>query len=163
LVIREVGGVLRAMSRAAASALRNAIALAAQDETEIGRSGLTVRLTAADAPPLFANVLRLAGNELRPRLVPAAIAAIFIALPPDRLTGQQSRSRLVWFAAAAIGYRRRDRESREVHVSGRHEPWIFVATQTDALLPVGQGRPIERECTPAGCPQHGVTGGGVPL
>jgi DNA-binding CsgD family transcriptional regulator/PAS domain-containing protein len=76
LVIREVGGTLKAMSRAAASALRNAIRLAAKDEIELGRTGPAVRLTAADAPPLFANVLPLAGNS-------ATIAAIFIALPPD--------------------------------------------------------------------------------
>jgi hypothetical protein len=51
LVIRDVGGVLRAVSQAAASELRNVVALAGKDETEIGRTGLAVRLSPADASP----------------------------------------------------------------------------------------------------------------
>jgi DNA-binding CsgD family transcriptional regulator/PAS domain-containing protein len=81
--IQSVGGVLEATAPAAAAELRAAIALAARDESQIGKTGLAIRLTAPAAPPMFAHVLPMGAGDLRTRLVPASIAAIFIGAPPD--------------------------------------------------------------------------------
>jgi DNA-binding CsgD family transcriptional regulator/PAS domain-containing protein len=81
--IQSVGGVLQATVPTAAAELRAAIALAAKDESQIGKTGLAIRLTDVTAPPMFAHVLPMAAGDLRTRLVPASIAAIFIGASPD--------------------------------------------------------------------------------
>ena len=64
-----------------------AIALAAQDEAGIGKTGLAIRLTEPDEPAIFAHVLPLTGSDLRTRLQPEAVAAVFIGAPPDEQDG----------------------------------------------------------------------------
>ncbi|WEX07895.1 hypothetical protein [Chelativorans sp. AA-79] len=60
--IQECGGMLEAKAPSAARELRSAIRQAAQDEAGMGRTGLAVRLTDSEAPPLFAHVLPMAGG-----------------------------------------------------------------------------------------------------
>jgi DNA-binding CsgD family transcriptional regulator/PAS domain-containing protein len=81
--IEDKRGLLRGKDAAAAAELRNAIRLAAQDETGVGTAGLAIRLTDTDDLPLFAHVLPLTGGEFRTRLDPAAVAAVFIGAPSD--------------------------------------------------------------------------------
>src|SRR5262249_32642551 len=57
--------------------------LAARDEAGIGKTGLAIVLTAPGEPPVVAHVLPLTGSELRTRLEPAAVAAVFIGAAPD--------------------------------------------------------------------------------
>lgn len=76
-VLQGAGGILRAKAPAAAQELRKAIRLAARDEAMLGKTGLAVRLTGPEGP-LLAHVLPMAGSELRTRLQPEAIAAVFI-------------------------------------------------------------------------------------
>jgi len=80
--IRISGGVLAAKSRPANSELHKAIMLAAQDEARIGKTGVAIRLTEDDLPPVFAHVLPLTGGDLRTRLQPQAVAAVFIDATP---------------------------------------------------------------------------------
>ena len=47
-------------------------------------------------PPVFAHVLPLTGSDLRTRLQPAAVAAVFIGAPPDEQDGADT-------TAAAFG------------------------------------------------------------
>jgi DNA-binding CsgD family transcriptional regulator len=54
----------------AASELRTALALAAGNEAGIGKTGLAIRLTELDVPPIFAHVLPLTGSDFRTRLRP---------------------------------------------------------------------------------------------
>ena len=56
-VLQETRGVLRAMAPGAARELRDAIGLAALDAAKIGKSGLAIRLSEAEAAPVFAHVL----------------------------------------------------------------------------------------------------------
>jgi DNA-binding CsgD family transcriptional regulator len=81
--VREVRGELRARAPAAARELRDAIALAARDEAGIGNRGLAIRLSGAEAAPVFAHVLPLTGSDFRTRLRPDAAAAVFVGDAPD--------------------------------------------------------------------------------
>jgi DNA-binding CsgD family transcriptional regulator len=94
--IRIAGGILTARSDPANGELRRAIMLAARDEAAIGRTGVAIRLTDEALPPVFAHVLPLAGGEVRSRLRPRAVAAVFIDASPD----EQDRAALL---AAAFG------------------------------------------------------------
>jgi DNA-binding CsgD family transcriptional regulator/PAS domain-containing protein len=94
--IQSPQGVLQATAPSAASELRSAIALAAGNEAGIGKTGLAIRLTESDAPPMFAHVLPLTGSDFRTRLQPAAVAAVFIGAPPDAQDGADA-------VAAAFG------------------------------------------------------------
>jgi DNA-binding CsgD family transcriptional regulator len=85
--IQSVRGVLQATAPEAAKELRSAIRLAAQDEAALGKTGLAVRLDEGDEPPLFAHVLPLAHGELRTRLEPEAVAAVFISGGSDEAAG----------------------------------------------------------------------------
>jgi DNA-binding CsgD family transcriptional regulator len=76
--IESVRGVLQAKAPEAARELRSAIQLAAEDETTLGKIGLAIRLDEEGAPPAFAHVLPLARGELRTRLEPEAVAAVFV-------------------------------------------------------------------------------------
>jgi DNA-binding CsgD family transcriptional regulator/PAS domain-containing protein len=97
--IQSAQGTLQATAPSAASELRSALAFAARNETRIGKTGLAIRLTGPDVPPLFAHVMPLAGSDLRTRLQPAAVAAVFIGAPPGAQDGAES-------AAAAFGLTR---------------------------------------------------------
>jgi DNA-binding CsgD family transcriptional regulator/PAS domain-containing protein len=85
--IQSPQGVLQATAPSAASELRSALALAARNEAGIGKTGLAIRLTEPDVPPMFAHVLPLTGSDFRTRLQPAAVAAVFIGAPPDAQDG----------------------------------------------------------------------------
>ncbi len=85
--IHSAQGILQATATSAASELRSALALAAGNEASIGKTGLAIRLTEPDAPPMFAHVLPLTGSDFRTRLQPAAVAAVFIGAPPDAQDG----------------------------------------------------------------------------
>jgi DNA-binding CsgD family transcriptional regulator/PAS domain-containing protein len=93
--IQSSRGILQATTSSATSELRSAVALAAGNEAGIGKTGLAVRLTESDAPPIMAHVLPLTGSDFRTRLQPAA-AAVFIGAPPDAQDGADA-------VAAAFG------------------------------------------------------------
>jgi len=99
--IQSVHGILHATAPSAASELRSALALAARNEASIGKTGLAIRLTAPNAPPILAHVLPLAGSDFRTQLEPAAVAAVFIGAPPDEQDGADT------VAAAFASVRRR--------------------------------------------------------
>jgi DNA-binding CsgD family transcriptional regulator/PAS domain-containing protein len=85
--VHSAKGTLQATTPSAASELRSAITLAACNEAGIGKTGLAIRLTEPDVPPIFAHVLPLTGSDFRTRLQPAAVAAVFIGAPPDAQDG----------------------------------------------------------------------------
>ena len=78
--LQAAGGVLAAKSADATQELRDAIKLAARDETALGKTGLAVKLTGGETP-IFAHVLPMKGSEIRTRLQPEAVAAVFIGAP----------------------------------------------------------------------------------
>jgi DNA-binding CsgD family transcriptional regulator/PAS domain-containing protein len=94
--IQSAQGVLQATAPSAASELRSALGLAARSEAGIGKTGLAIRLTEPDVPPMFAHVLPLTGSDFRTRLQPAAVAAVFIGALPDAQDGADA-------VAAAFG------------------------------------------------------------
>jgi DNA-binding CsgD family transcriptional regulator len=81
--IQASGGKFVANITSAGRELRAAVKQAMQDEASIGRTGLAIRLTEPGEPPIFAHVLPLTGSDLRTRLQPAAVAAVFIGVPPS--------------------------------------------------------------------------------
>jgi len=99
-LIQGFGGALRAKAPAAMKELHSAIALAAKDETALGKTGLAIRLTEGDEPPVFAHVLPLAGGETRTRFDPEAAAAVFVAPAPDEVEGAQAMAAAFGFTAA---------------------------------------------------------------
>jgi DNA-binding CsgD family transcriptional regulator len=82
-LIHSTGGMLRAKDQTAAGELQTAIEYAALDEVAIGKRGLAIRLSDTDSPPVFARVLPMNGGELRTRLEPTAVAAVFIGVASD--------------------------------------------------------------------------------
>jgi DNA-binding CsgD family transcriptional regulator/PAS domain-containing protein len=89
--VRSVNGILQANRPSAAAELRAALALAADGEAGIGRTGLAIRLTAPDSdlPLTLAHVLPLTGSDFRTRLQPAAVAAVFIGAPVHAQDGAE--------------------------------------------------------------------------
>jgi DNA-binding CsgD family transcriptional regulator/PAS domain-containing protein len=85
--IQGVRGVLQARAPAAARELHSAISLAADDETLLGKTGLAIRLSPDDEPAQYAHVLPLCGGELRSRLKPEAVAAVFVGAAVDEADG----------------------------------------------------------------------------
>jgi DNA-binding CsgD family transcriptional regulator/PAS domain-containing protein len=85
--IGGAAGVLTARAPSAAAEMRAAIRLAAEGEAGIGKTGLAIRLTEPEAPPVIAHVLPLTGGDVRTRLQPAAVAAVFISAAPDEQDG----------------------------------------------------------------------------
>ena len=81
--IQALGGKFSAKVPSAARELRGAIKLATQDEASIGKTGLAIRLTEAGETPIFAHVLPLTGSNLRTRLQPSAVVAVFIGVSPS--------------------------------------------------------------------------------
>jgi DNA-binding CsgD family transcriptional regulator len=88
--VRSSGGKFLARVSAAAKELRDAIRLAAQDEASVGKTGLAIRLTKPGEPPIWAHVLPLTGSDLRTRLQPSAVAAVFIGVPPADVDAAQA-------------------------------------------------------------------------
>jgi DNA-binding CsgD family transcriptional regulator len=76
--IRDQRGTLKAALGPAAAELAQAIRLAVNEDFEIGKAGLAVRLSEDDAPPVLAHVLPLATGDLRSRFERTAVAAVFI-------------------------------------------------------------------------------------
>jgi len=81
--VRHAGGRLHAEDEAATTEIRAAIETAARDECAMGKSGLAVRLGRRDTAPLVAHVLPLAKGEVRARLDPKAVAAVFVSNGSD--------------------------------------------------------------------------------
>jgi DNA-binding CsgD family transcriptional regulator len=94
--VHSAKGILQANLSSAASELRAALAVAAHDEPGTSRTGAAIRLTAPAMPPVFAHVLPLTRSDVRTRLEPAAVAAVFIGAPVDEQDGAV-------MAAAAFG------------------------------------------------------------
>lgn len=88
--IQGVRGVLQATAPAAAKEMRSAIALAARDETSLGKTGLAIRVSQDSEPAQYAHVLPLARGELRARLKPEAAAAVFVGPPADEADGAEA-------------------------------------------------------------------------
>lgn len=84
--VRDGGGRLHAENAAANAEINAAIRFATQNESEIGKTGLAVRLTHEDAAPVVAHVLPLARGDVRTRLDPTAVAAVFINSTDDDRT-----------------------------------------------------------------------------
>jgi len=80
----SVGGKLSARDPAGAQELGTAIALAPNNETAIGATGIGVPLRSSTGQPALAHVLPLAHGELRTRLVPQAVAAVFVSQTQHR-------------------------------------------------------------------------------
>jgi DNA-binding CsgD family transcriptional regulator len=85
--IHSAKGILKAALSSAASELRAALAVAARDEPGISRTGAAICLTAPATSPVFAHILPLTGGDVRTRLEPAAVAAVFIGAPVDEQDG----------------------------------------------------------------------------
>ena len=77
--VRSILGKLQLAQPAATAALSAAIAKADGDEAGMGRSGIGVPTLGAGGQPHLAHVLPLRQGTVRQRLVPAAVAAVFIA------------------------------------------------------------------------------------
>ena len=88
--VQSSRGMLAAKLPSAAKELRNAIKLAARDESTLGRTGLAIRLSEPDEPAIFAHVLPLTGGDLRSGLEPAAAAAVFIGAGQDEEEAAQA-------------------------------------------------------------------------
>lgn len=82
-LIRARGGKFSAKLPSAARELSGAIKLATQNESSIGNTGIAIRLTEVGEAAVFAHVLPLTGSNLRTQLLPSAIAAVFIGVPPS--------------------------------------------------------------------------------
>lgn len=85
--ITSRGGRLHTRERETTGKLRRVIAIAACNETELGASEFGVALTSASGDVATAHVLPLAGGGVRSRLVPRAVAAVFVASSAERFTG----------------------------------------------------------------------------
>lgn len=77
--VRGGGGRLQAENVAANAEIKAAIEYATRNESEIGKTGLAVRLSAEKAAPVIAHVLPLARGSVRTTLDSSAVAAVFIS------------------------------------------------------------------------------------
>jgi DNA-binding CsgD family transcriptional regulator/PAS domain-containing protein len=99
--IRSIRRVLAATASSASRELRKAIMLAARNETHLGETSTAIRLTDVDQPPAYAHVLPMATGDLRTRLQPNAVAAIFVGVP-DEQTGIGLLARAFSLTAAEV-------------------------------------------------------------
>jgi DNA-binding CsgD family transcriptional regulator/PAS domain-containing protein len=76
--IRSEDGRLRGVDSTATAELLSSIGTAQQDEAQIGANGIGVPLRVPDGPPSIAHVLPLSHGDIRTRLMPQALAAVFI-------------------------------------------------------------------------------------
>ena len=77
-LVADGGGRLHANDASANAEINAAIQFATSNESQIGKTGLAVRLTQEGAAPVVAHVLPLARGDVRTRLDPTAVAAVFI-------------------------------------------------------------------------------------
>ena len=121
--IRSENGRLRVPDQTATAELLGAIAAAQEEEAHIGSNGIGVALGGADGRHSVAHVLPLARGDVRTRLVPQALAAVFVnedgpasfvnldaiarsfefTASETRLTHQLVTGRTLAEAAAALG------------------------------------------------------------
>lgn len=80
--VYDASGVLAARMPDAERELHKAIWLAARNEGTLGKTGLAVCLSGSLIPPMLAHVLPINGSDLRARLRPEAVAAVFFPRPP---------------------------------------------------------------------------------
>lgn len=92
--ICSTSGILVAKPPQANGELHKAIRLAAQDETNIGNAGISIRLRGLEQNSTFAHVLPLVGSVLRAGIQPDAVVAVFITVNAGLKCGSVS------FAAA---------------------------------------------------------------
>ena len=78
LPIRSDNGRLRVPDKTATAELLGAIAAAQEEEAHIGSNGIGVALGGTDGRHSVAHVLPLARGDVRTRLVPQALAAVFV-------------------------------------------------------------------------------------
>ena len=76
--VRSEGGRLRGLGGEVTAELLGAIETAQRDEADIGAHGIGVPLRGPEGHPSVAHVLPLARGNIRTRLVPQALAAVFI-------------------------------------------------------------------------------------
>ena len=76
--VRSEHGRLRGLGGEATEELLDAIQTAQHDEAHIGANGIGVPLRGHEGHPSVAHVLPLARGDIRTRLVPHALAAVFI-------------------------------------------------------------------------------------
>ncbi|NIX77668.1 helix-turn-helix transcriptional regulator [Microvirga terricola] len=82
--IRNANRSLAAGTPSASRELRSAIALAARDETRLGEMPSAICLTDGSFPPAYAHVLPMTVGDLRTRLQPEAVAAVFVGRTDER-------------------------------------------------------------------------------
>lgn len=83
--IRDVRGILGAVTPAASMEIRQAVAIAGEDEGRIGKIGACILVSEPDMAPVFAHVLPMKGSNMRSEFAPSAAAAIFVSAGPDEL------------------------------------------------------------------------------
>ena len=76
--IRREGGCLKGSSAAATAVLLKAIGCAQRDEARIGACGISIALSGPGRKAAVAHVLPLARGDIRTRLAPQALAAVFV-------------------------------------------------------------------------------------
>ncbi len=119
--ILAVRGVLQAKAPASAKKLRCMIRLAAEDETELGKTGLAVRLN--EDVTLFAHVLPLGGGKPRTQLALGAVAAVFVGSAAFGLTSAEKcllESSPRWLQLGGNGGCLRDRDDDRQDPPGKH-------------------------------------------
>jgi DNA-binding CsgD family transcriptional regulator len=77
--VRSLKGQIATLSSDTTDELRCAVTLAQAGETNIGAAGIGVPLRHPNGSPAIAHVLPLGRGEVRTRLAPQAVAAVFIA------------------------------------------------------------------------------------
>lgn len=77
--IRSQQGRLMLSSPAITTALQTAVAVAARNESELGRRGIGIPVRYTDGTPCVAHVLPLRTGQVRPSLAQRASAAVFVA------------------------------------------------------------------------------------
>jgi DNA-binding CsgD family transcriptional regulator/PAS domain-containing protein len=88
--VRSVNGRLSAHESGARGELNRALALSSKNEAGIGASGIGVALSGPQGDPAVAHVLPLARGDLRTRLVPQAMAAVFVSQSSNPLPADMS-------------------------------------------------------------------------
>jgi DNA-binding CsgD family transcriptional regulator/PAS domain-containing protein len=78
--ISVANGFVKTESTALWNSLQHAVRLASKQESAIGRRGFGVRLGQQSELPAVVHVLPLKHGDLRSRLIPQAVAAIFVAV-----------------------------------------------------------------------------------
>ncbi|HEV2563586.1 MAG TPA: LuxR C-terminal-related transcriptional regulator [Microvirga sp.] len=99
--IRSIRRVLAASTSCASRELRKAIQHAARNETQHGETGAAIRLNDVHQPPAYAHVLPMVTGDLRTRLQPNAVAAVFVGAS-DEQTGIGLLARAFNLTAAEV-------------------------------------------------------------